>query len=65
LQDQQKRAQQEVKEITARVNVSRSKASEAIAAEQYLLSEIDSLGKSLKCKHCLKPGSVLGLSILC
>jgi hypothetical protein len=40
-----------VKRITAHVDVARLKASQAAVAERYLLSEIDSLGKSLKCKY--------------
>jgi hypothetical protein len=50
-QDQLKRAQQEVKTVTALVDVARSKASLA-ATKRYLLSEIYSLGKTLKCE-CL------------
>jgi hypothetical protein len=50
LRDQLKKAQQEMKEITAHVAVSRSKASQAATTERYLLCEIDSIGKSLN--HC-------------
>jgi hypothetical protein len=46
-------AQQEVKRITTQVDVARSKASWAIDADRYLLSEIDSLGKAMKCKYSL------------
>jgi hypothetical protein len=51
LRDQLKRAQQEAKRVTTLINVARSKASLAAAAEWYLLSEIDSLGKTLKCEY--------------
>jgi hypothetical protein len=51
LRDQLRKDQQEVKRITTHVDVARSKASQAAAAEQYLLSEIDSHGKSLKCEY--------------
>jgi hypothetical protein len=44
-------AQQEVKRITAQVDVARSKASWAADAEWYLLAEIDSLGNAMKCKY--------------
>jgi hypothetical protein len=51
LRHQLERAQQEQKRITALIDVARSKASQAAASERYLLSEIDSLGKSLKCEY--------------
>jgi hypothetical protein len=37
--------------VTAQVHVARSKASRAANAERYLLGEIDSLGKAMKCKY--------------
>jgi hypothetical protein len=64
LRDQLRRAQQEVKWITAHVDVARSKASQAAVAERYLLSEIDSLGKSLKCEYSSIAGSAFVLSAI-
>jgi hypothetical protein len=52
LRDQLKRAQQEVKRFTSLVDVARLKASLAGATERYLLNEIESLVKTLKCE-CL------------
>jgi hypothetical protein len=60
LRDQLRCAQQEVKKFTAQVDVARLKASRAADAEWYLLSEIDSLGKAMKCKY----SSVVGSSFL-
>jgi hypothetical protein len=42
-----------MKRITAQIDVVCSKASQAADAGRYLLSEIDSLGKSTKCKYFL------------
>jgi hypothetical protein len=64
LRDQLRRDQQDVKRITAHVDVARSKASQAATAERYLLSEIDSLGKSLKCEYSSIAGSAFVLSAL-
>jgi hypothetical protein len=59
LRDQLKNVRQELKEVIALVAVSRSKALKAMAAERYLLSEVESIGKSLKCKYLSKPLSFL------
>jgi hypothetical protein len=45
--------QQEFRRVTAQVDVARSKASRATDAERYLLGEIDSLGKAMKCKYSI------------
>jgi hypothetical protein len=50
LRDQLKNTQQPLKAVTAKVDVALSKASRAADAEKFLLEEIESLGKSLKCE---------------
>jgi hypothetical protein len=50
LRDQLRRAQQELKIVTAKVDVPLSKASLAADAENFLLGEIENLGKAMKCK---------------
>jgi hypothetical protein len=50
LRDQLKRTQQELKIITAKVNVALSKASRAANDEKFLLEEIENLGKAMKCE---------------
>jgi hypothetical protein len=50
LHDQLRRAQQELKIVTTKVNVALSKASLAADAENFLLGEIKNLGKAMKCK---------------
>jgi hypothetical protein len=42
--------QQQLKAVTTKVDVALSKASQAADAEKFLLEEIESLGKSLKCE---------------
>jgi hypothetical protein len=42
--------QQELKIITAKVDVALCKASLAMDAENFLLGEIKNLGKAMKCK---------------
>jgi hypothetical protein len=59
LRDQLKNVRQELNEVTALVAISCSKASQAMVAERYLLSEVKSIGKSLKCKYLSKPLSFL------
>jgi hypothetical protein len=49
LRDQLKGTQQELKTVTAKVNVALSKASQAADAEKFLLEEIKNLGKAMKC----------------
>jgi hypothetical protein len=50
LRDQLKNTQQQLKAVTAKVDVALSKASRAADAEKFLLEEIKSLGKSLNCE---------------
>jgi hypothetical protein len=50
LRDQLKCTQQELKTVTAKVDVARLKASLAADAERFLLGEIENLGKAMKCK---------------
>jgi hypothetical protein len=45
-----KSSQQELKTVTAKVDVALSKASLAADAEKFLLGEIENLGKAMKCK---------------
>jgi hypothetical protein len=50
LRDQLKSSQQELKVVTAKVDVALSKASLAVDAEKFLLGKIENLGKAMKCK---------------
>jgi hypothetical protein len=50
LRDQLKSTQQELKTVTAKVDVALSKALLAMDAEKFLLGEIESLGKVMKCE---------------
>jgi hypothetical protein len=50
LHDQLKSTQQELKTVTAKVDVALSKASRATDAEKFILEEIENLGKAMKCK---------------
>jgi hypothetical protein len=50
LRDLLKCTQQELKRVTAKVNVALLKASQAADTEQFLLGEIKNLGKAMKCK---------------
>jgi hypothetical protein len=50
LRDQLKCTQQELKRVTAKVDVAFSKASLAGDAERFLLGEIENLRKTMKCK---------------
>jgi hypothetical protein len=45
-----KNAQHQLKIVTAKVDVSLSKASRAMDAKKFLLEEIESLGKAMKCE---------------
>jgi hypothetical protein len=63
LRDQLKKVRQELKEVTALVDVSRFKALQAMAVERYLLSKVESIGKSLKCEYLSKPLCMLDLLI--
>jgi hypothetical protein len=62
LRDQLKSTQQELKIVTAKVDVALSKASRATDAKKFLLEEIENLWKAMKCEsfellirfaHCL------------
>jgi hypothetical protein len=60
--DQLKNTQHQLKIVTAKVNVALSKASRAADAERFLLEEVESLGKAMKCESsklliclCSKP----------
>jgi hypothetical protein len=53
LRDQLRCTQQELRRVTAKADVALSKASRAANAEQFLLGEIDSLGKAMKCRYFL------------
>jgi hypothetical protein len=48
--DQLKNTQHQLKIVTAKVDVALSKASRAADAERFLLEEVESLGKAMKCK---------------
>jgi hypothetical protein len=48
LHDQLKGTQQELKIVTAKINVALSKASRATDVEKFLLEEIENLGKAMK-----------------
>jgi hypothetical protein len=50
LRDQLKGTQQELKTVTAKVDVALSKASWATNTEKFLLEEIENHGKAMKCK---------------
>jgi hypothetical protein len=50
LRDQLKGTQQELKTVTAKVDVALSKALRAMDAEKFLLEEIENLGKAMKCQ---------------
>jgi hypothetical protein len=63
LRDQLKKSRQDLKEVTALVVVSRSKASQTVAAEHYLLRKVESIDKSLKCKNLLIPSGLLDFPI--
>jgi hypothetical protein len=51
LRNQLKSAQHKLKRITAKVDVALSKASLARDAEEFLLGEIENLGKAMECKY--------------
>jgi hypothetical protein len=55
LRDQLKCAQQELKTVTAKVDVALSKASLAADMERFLLGEIKNLGKAMECKFFRAP----------
>jgi hypothetical protein len=50
LRDQLRSTQQQLKAVTAKVDVALSKASHAQDGEKFLLEEIKNLGKSMNCK---------------
>jgi hypothetical protein len=49
LHDQLKNTQHHLKTVTAKVDIALSKASRAADAEKFLLEEVKSLGKAMKC----------------
>jgi hypothetical protein len=53
-----------VKRITSQVDVARSKASRAADAERYLIGEVESLGKAMKCEYPSIIGSSFCLLLL-
>jgi hypothetical protein len=55
--------QHQLKAVTAKVDVALSKASRAADAKKFLLEEIESLGKSLKCESFELPGLLCGLNL--
>jgi hypothetical protein len=55
LRDQLKCAQQELKTVTAKIDVALSKASLAADEEKFLLGEIKNLGKAMECKFFRAP----------
>jgi hypothetical protein len=63
LRDQLKNTQHQLKAVTAKVDVALSKASRAADAEKFLLEEIESLGKSLKCESFKLFGLLCGLGL--
>jgi hypothetical protein len=50
LRDQLKNTQHHLKTVTAKVDIALSKASRAADAEKFLLEEVESLGKTMKCE---------------
>jgi hypothetical protein len=63
LRDQLKNMQHQLKAVTTKVDVALSKASRAADAKKFLLEEIESLGKSLKCESFELPGLLCGLNL--
>jgi hypothetical protein len=63
LRDQLKNTQHQLKAVTAKVDVALSKASRAVDAEKFLLEEIESLAKSLKCESFELSGLLCSLSL--
>jgi hypothetical protein len=58
LRDQLRNTQQQLKIVTAKVNVALSKASLAKEAKEFLLGEIENLGKAMECKYSCVDGKV-------
>jgi hypothetical protein len=50
MRDQLKSTQQELKTVSAKVDVALSKASRAADSEKFLLEEVENLGKAMKCE---------------
>jgi hypothetical protein len=63
LRDQLKNTQHQLKAVTAKVDVATSKASRAVDDKKFLLKEIESLRKSLKCESFELPGLLCGLNL--
>jgi hypothetical protein len=64
LRDQLRCTQQDLKRVTAQIDVALSKASRAADAERLLLGEIDRLGKAMKCKYSIFVMDFSGLPLL-
>jgi hypothetical protein len=63
LLDQLKNTQDQLKAVTAKVDVALSRASQAADAEKFLLEEVENLGKALKCESFSPFGPLRGLSL--
>jgi hypothetical protein len=63
LRDQLKNTQQQLKIVTAKVDVALSKALLAKDAEDFLLGEIENLGKAMECKYSCIDGKIFYDSI--
>jgi hypothetical protein len=59
LRDQLKNTQQQLKIVTAKVDVALSKASLAKDAKEFLLGEIENLGNAMECKYACVDEKVL------
>jgi hypothetical protein len=56
LRDQLKNTQHQLKVVTAKVDVALSKALRAADTEKFLLEEVETLGKALKCESSMPSG---------
>jgi hypothetical protein len=68
LHDRLKDAQDRLRRVTSEFDVARSKMSQAISLEQYLLHEVTDLGKRLECKSffiLVHPVKYLGIWCFC
>jgi hypothetical protein len=63
LRDQLKSTQQQLKVVTAKVDIALSKASRAADAEKFLLEEVKNLGQALKCESFAPFGPLRSLSL--
>jgi hypothetical protein len=65
LRDQLKNTQHQLKIVTAKVDVALSKASWAADAEKFLLEEVESLGKAMKCESSERLISFCSMLVTC